>query len=166
MPKTAGVLKTQTLRNADGEDYRALIDAFAREIGAATTTLPSGKPTPLEEAIDTITDLDVRTRLRMVLVENVRQREEISRLRQAFKHLQSNTMEQRTTIKEVELLPSTKANIDLAPIEKFISDTWTEERRWIKEPNGAIYDDNGECLAPIGFTTSLLTVLRLAGGKM
>jgi hypothetical protein len=159
--ESLGVLKTQTLRNAGGEDYRSLIDAFARDNGVGTTTLSPTKHTPLEEAIEAIADLDVRTRLRMILVENARQREEINRLRQAFKHLQSNLGEPRPTPNAGAVLPPLKPNIDLEPIKKFLSECWIEERRWTIEPNGSIYDEHGECLTPVGLYTALLAVIRL-----
>jgi hypothetical protein len=159
--EAAGVLKTQTLRNAGGEDYRALIDAFAQEIGVATTTLPSTKPTPLEEAIDAMPDLDTRTRLRMVLVENNRQREEISRLRQAFKHMQNNLSSIQVDTPTPEIVPASRGYPDLVPMDKFLSTEWVDERRWTLEANGAIYDESGECIAPVGFTTALSSTLKL-----
>ncbi len=159
--ETAGVLKTQTLRNAGGEDYRALIDAFAQEIGVATTTLLSPRPTPLNEAIDAIFDLDTRTRLRMVLVENSRQSEEISRLRQAFKHLQNDPVNTQVDVPAPEIFAPSRVYPDLVPLKKFLSAEWVDERRWTLEANGAIYDEAGECIAPVGFATALSSALKL-----
>jgi hypothetical protein len=154
--EAAGVLRTQTLRNAGGEDYRFLIEAFAQEIGAAITSAPAITATPLETAIDNIADLDIRTRLRMVLVENVRQREEIGRLRQAFKHMQpASTVETSS----VELLFPPDSRLDIAPLEKFLSADWIDERRWSVKANGAIYDEMNECIAPVGFVDSLQAFL-------
>jgi hypothetical protein len=154
--EAAGILHTQTLRNTGGEDYRSLINAFAQEIGAAITSVPATTATPLETAIDNIADLDIRTRLRMVLVENVRQREEIGRLRQAFKHMQpASTVETSS----VELLSPPDPRLDIAPLEKFLAVDWIDERRWSVEANGAIYDEINECVAPVGFVDSLKALL-------
>jgi hypothetical protein len=155
--EAAGVLRTQTLRNASGEDYRALIDAFARDIGVPTTSLPSTKATPLEEAIESIPDLDVRTRLKMVLVENLRQREEIARLRQGFKHIQQMN---QVGVPSLEVLPPPIQQVDIVPLEKFLSPAWIEERRWTVEPNGTLYDETGECIAPVGFIISLAALVH------
>jgi hypothetical protein len=155
--EAAGVLRTQTLRNASGGDYRALINAFARDIGVAATSLQSTKPTALDEGIEAISDLDIRTRLRMVLVENLRQREEIARLRQGFKHIQQMN---QVRVPSVEVLPPPIQQVDIVPLEKFLSLAWIEERRWTVEPNGALYDETGECIAPVGFIISLAALVH------
>ncbi len=161
--EAAGVLRTQTLRNAGGEDYRALIDAFAKEIGIPTTALSTAPATPLAEAVEAIQDLDIRTRLKMVLVENGRQRAEISRLRQAFKHLQPALKEEQQATKP--LLPVASTPVDVAPIEKFLSAAWLEERRWTVEPNGALFDEAGECLGPVGFVGALFALCHQEASK-
>lgn len=158
--EAAGVLKTQTLRNTGGEDYRALIEAFAVVAsGNAVATVTSGT-SPLEAAIDGIQDLDIRTRLKMVLAENRRQRDEINRLRQAFKVLQLPSIMASQVGSNVEMLSSPAAKIDLTPLERLLSEVWIDERRWSVEANGAIYDENGEKIAPIGFVQALKAAIQ------
>jgi len=153
--EAAGVLKTQTIRNAGGEDYRLLIDAFAREIGASTTLIAAARLTPLDEAIAEISDLDARTRLNMLVAENRRQREEITRLKQAFKN-----MHVRSPQEKVEILPPHPPGMDTAPIEKFLSLDWIDERRWTVKDNGSIYAEDGDRVAPVGFVQALQQVVR------
>jgi hypothetical protein len=156
--EAADVLRTQTLRNTGGEDYRFLIEAFAQEIGAITTSLPATTATPLETFIDGIADLDIRTRMRMVLVENGRLHDEVKRLRQAFKYMQlPNTVETPA----VEVLSPTDRHIDIVPLEQLLSTDWVDERRWSVEANGAIHDEDGFRITPVGFVDSLQAVLDL-----
>jgi hypothetical protein len=134
--EAADVLRTQTLRNTGGEDYRFLIEAFAQEIA----------------------DLDIRTRMRMVLVENGRLHDEVKRLRQAFKYMQlPNTVETPA----VEVLSPTDRHIDIVPLEQLLSTDWVDERRWSVEANGAIHDEDGFRITPVGFVDSLQAVLDL-----
>jgi hypothetical protein len=157
--EASGVLKTQTIRNAGGEDYRVLIEAFAREIGASTTNTAANRSTPLEEAIDEIVDLDVRTRLNMLVAENRRQREEINRMKQAFKNMRAQPW--TSSIREkVEILPPPAIRLDIAPLEKFLSQGWIDERRWETKENGAIYDEDGDRVAPVGFLQALRQTIR------
>jgi hypothetical protein len=58
-----------------------------------------------------------------------------------------------------QILPSTIPPIDLAPIRKFVSEAWLDERRWTAETNGAIFEEDGECIAPIGFLDALRALI-------
>lgn len=127
--------------------------------GSAMAAFTSGA-SPLEEAIDGIQDLDIRTRLKMVLAENRRQRDEINRLRQAFKMLHLPVVMAPQGGPNVEVLPLPAAKIDLAPLERLLSEAWIDERRWTVEANGAIYNEDGEKVAPIGFAQALKAAIQ------
>jgi len=168
--ETAGVLNTQSIRNSTGKDFRAIIDAFAAEIGASTTHQVPVVQTPIEDAIASIADLDVRTRLRMMLVENKRYSEEVSRLKECFKRLSVGTMPGPATMRlpnsesavDIEVLPAVKSvDIDVSPLQKFLSHEYLGDLRWQIGDDGALYEGNDR-LTPVGFVPALEKLIASA----
>ena len=168
--QTAGVLNTQSIRNATGKDFRAIIDVFAMEIGASTTHQAPAIQTPIEEAVANIADLDVRTRLRMLLVENRRQREEVNRLKEAFKRLRVGTVpppgatmqlpSQAQAIKVEVFTPENGNDIDVTPVQKFLSREYLRDLCWQVGDDGAIYEGKDR-LTPVGFVPALEKLIAL-----
>lgn len=171
--EAANVLKTQTIRNANGEDFRRLIEAFALARGASITHRPVQHLTPLQEAIASIPDLDIRTRLNAMLAENRAQRAEIQALRQGFAKMQAPPPQPEPSHSavsspfEVEILPSRKSDINLGPLERFASADWIDDQAWTIGESGALY--NGAAMvSPAGFIPALRAVIeyvRTAQGR-
>jgi hypothetical protein len=172
--EAAGVLNTQSIRNSTGKDFRAIIDTFAAEIGASTTHQAPVVQTPIEEAIASIADLDVRTRLRMMLAENKRYREEVSRLKEFFKRLRVGavpapdaTMQLPDSERaaEVEVLAPVKSvDVDVTPLEKFLSHEYLGDLRWKIGDDGALYEGKDR-LTPVGFVPALEKLIAIAKRK-
>jgi len=172
--EAAGVLNTQSIRNSTGKDFRAVIDTFAVEIGASTTHQAPVVQTPIEEAIASIADLDVRTRLRMMFAENKRNREEVSRLKEFFKRLRVGaapapdaTMQLPDSERaaEVEVLaPGQSVNVDVTPLEKFLSQEYLGDLRWKIGDDGALYEGKDR-LTPVGFVPALEKLMAMVKRK-
>jgi len=163
--EAAGVIKVQSLRNATGSDFRDLIASYAEDIGASTSNAAGPAPTPVDEAIDTIRDLDVRIRLRLIVENERRQTEEISRLKQAFKLYRLAPDQEPSTaalpVLSGEVLPPEPllAAVDVVPLWKFLSHEYLAEQGLEIRSDGAVYDDRGERLTPLGFAFSLQALL-------
>lgn len=159
-----GVFKEQSIRNASGADYRALILAYAANIGAATAHVPRKAQSSLEATIHNIKDLDVRTRLNALIAENGNQRAEINRLKEAFKSFRPlETKAPSSPIPSYhnpEIIPPNPQRFDLVPLQKFISDEFLDDNRWCVDQHGAIRDANGDRLTPVGFVPALSAILR------
>jgi hypothetical protein len=172
--EAAGVLNTQSIRNSTGKDFRAIIDTFAAEIGASTTHQAPVVQTPIEEAIASIADLDVRTRMRMMLAENKQYREELSRLKEFFKRHRLGTVPApdatlqlpnsvRAVAVEV-LVPVKSVDVDVTPLQKFLSDEYLGDLRWQVGDDGALYEGKDR-LTPVGFVPALEKLITMTKRK-
>ena len=165
------ILTTQTIRNASGEPFRRIIEAFARRHGLATTHAPARKVTPLEEAIQSIPDLDIRHRLLGLIDDNKALRTQVQRLENGFKRLQVPEKQEapadRASLpaQEVEVLPPQKTKLNFGPLERFISEDWIDRYAWTVSESGAIMDGSDH-ITPPGFVPALLDLLRHHGRKI
>ncbi|AIB12611.1 hypothetical protein ABAZ39_11525 [Azospirillum argentinense] len=167
----ACVLTTQAIRNKSGDDFKSMIEAFARSIGAATTHLAPSMATPLEQTIASIADLDARTRLRAMIAENKALRAEVNRLKEGFKRLREAPAAalKATEIApiQMEVLPPLKG-MDVVPLERFLSEDWLGDLDWRIGEDGAIYEfgpaGQGVRLTPIGFVSALKGAIKLVRG--
>ena len=172
--EAAGVLNTQSIRNSTGKDFRAVIDTFAAEIGASTTHQAPVVQTPIEEAIASIADLDVRTRLCMMLAENKRNREEVSRLKEFFKRLRVGAVpapdatmqlpDSERAAKVEVLAPVKSVDVDVTPLEKFLSHEYLGDLRWKIGDDGALYEGKDR-LTPVGFVPALEKLMAMVKRK-
>ncbi|MBB3268790.1 hypothetical protein FHW79_006466 [Azospirillum sp. OGB3] len=159
----ARVLKTQSIRNTSGADFRNLIAAFAVDGDDALSSRGRQARSPLDEAVDAIPDLDVRTRLRIMVAENRKQRDEINRLKEAFKHLREPAIAPSAE-GAIELFPPASPSfrdIDFVPLRKFLSADWLDDNHWHIEANGAIYDADGNRVTPVAFVPALSALIAL-----
>lgn len=162
-----GGIRAQSIRNANGFRFRELIDAYANTVGKSRSKVPVRPPSNVDLALDKVTDIGVRTTLKMMLADRRRLLDENNRLRSAFKKLAVVTAdlgkeEAPDSQQASEVLPPIRAretvdDILLAAVEKFLSDDWLEKRAWIIEPDGSIVDNAivGDLVAPPGFVDAL-----------
>lgn len=164
-----GVIRLQSLRNAGGAPYRRLIEAYSRKHGLAA---PQGKgQTPMQEAIMSINDLDVRTRLLMVLAENTSQKAQIQRLQAGFKRLSHPatppTAAPHVPLIEAEIMPPealvVPEGVSPYPLADFLSAAWLDQQGWVITEAGAIKEGgkDGDTVAPAGFVPSLRFAMTL-----
>ena len=92
---------TQTLRNANGQDYRTIIAAFCEEIGATGKPTPKASSDPFDDLVKGIGDRTLRHQVRMIVQENKSLKNEVNLLK-------------RTLANSAHPIPS--LNISAAPI--------------------------------------------------
>lgn len=163
------LLTTQSIRNATGEPFRRIIEAFAQRHGLATTHVPARKVTPLEEAIQSIPDLDIRHRLLALIDDNKALRTQVQRLENGFKRLQVPERREAPAAEpaslpaqDIEVVPPHKTKLNLGPLERFISEDWIDRYAWTVGESGAIIDGS-DPITPPGFVPALseaITFLR------
>jgi hypothetical protein len=162
------LIKLQSLRNTGGAPYRRLIEAYARKHGLAQRQ--GGRQTPMEEAIMSINDLDVRTRVLMLMAENAVQKQLIQRLQTGFKRLSLSATPPpapAVPLVEAEILPPealiVPEGVSPYPLADFLTNEWLDRQEWIVTDAGAIKEGgkNGTTVAPAGFVPSLRFALRL-----
>lgn len=162
----AGVMRTSTIYNAGGADYRALIKAFAEGTGAGTAHVVGRSSSPLEEAIASIKDLDVRTKLRAVLAENKNHQLESDRLRAAMKHMRLAEPPAAGASPEPDASPALQlGRVDLVPLQKFLSSDWLADNHWSVDANGAIVTADGDRVTPVGFAPALSHAIAALSGN-
>jgi hypothetical protein len=161
--EAARIVKTQTIRNASGSDFRLLIEAFARSRGVSTTHSPAIRVSPMEAAIAAIPDLEIRARLRAIIADNNACKADNARLRAAFSRLQAPPAPpitepwEQSAMPEVEVLPPA-APLSLGPLERFVSPEWIDALAWTISETGTIMD-GGRALTPPGFVLALKGVI-------
>lgn len=89
-----GGLKTQSLRNAGGADFREVITAFAQSVMGSPRYIAKTKSN-VDQALDFISDPSVRTVLKEEIARAKKLREENAMLRNALSRLSIPTSEER-----------------------------------------------------------------------
>jgi hypothetical protein len=160
------LLSTQYIRNANGEPFRRLIDAFSRQHGLATGREPTRRQTPLQEAVATISDLDIRTRLLSLIDDNKALRAQVLRLEAGFKRMTVPTFPSSSDAApsiaspEVEILPHKgRVSLNLGPLERFVSIDWIDQKAWTVTGTGTIMD-GPHPITPPGFVPAMKAALE------
>jgi hypothetical protein len=168
----SGGVKLQSMMNKGGADYRELITAFAEEVGGAQPSLGQGS-SPLEQAIEAIPDLDIRTRLRMVLSKAKRLEADNDRLREALRqsHASAESRLHPCVPDGHTSLPTNPAAMPVIDadammiLERFVSDDWIDERRWNVDRHGTIHDEFGERITPVAFVKEMRRLISAMAGQ-
>lgn len=160
----AGGLKTQSLRNASGADFRRLIDLYREAF--APEPASDGGATQLERALALISDAGMRTAIKAALAESKRLKVENDRLHGAMSGLlipaTPPTLALRSDIQEPEIrLPKRLRDA----LSKGLSEGRLRERGLSVQEDGAIADMRGDLLFPPGFATAIAEVLKLTGDR-
>lgn len=159
------LLTTQYIRNVNGAPLRRLIDAYREKHGLRADSDPVRRQTPLEEAINKIADLDVRTKLFAIIDDNKALVVQLQRMEEGFKHLVSPSTPALPPVASldpaVEILPpATTFMPNLRPLDRFISRTWLDQNAWTVSEAGSIMDGQ-HAITPPGFVLSLASALRI-----
>lgn len=149
--------KTQSIRNADGKDYRDLITAFAAEAGVR----PEAKATPEDEIEAKLVGVDLRTaaQVRWILQENKSLKRRLDLLKRAFSELQPVTEQELVAGRMPALAPGAAAgqaftDAEVAAVRKFLTDL--PELDWEVDPSsGALVRRGGFDVAAPGFYQAL-----------
>jgi len=121
---------------------------------------------PLDEAIASIKDLDVRTKLRAIIAENANLRREGDRIKAAIKHMRPAVPSGADVAPAQNIqaaLPPVQ--IDLVPLRKFLSSDWLADNQWKVDANGAIAMAHGDRVTPVGFVPALSKLIEWLSGE-
>ena len=161
--EAAGGPKTQSLRNAQGAQFRDIIGAYAAGVSGSTKYLSKTK-SQVEAALELITDPSIRATLRMAIEEGKRLKVVNDNLHAAFKTLQVGAIGAATTAKTAALTAPAKSVEALSAkliraLKKGMDRTRLAERGMQVHDDGSIRDGNGEVLFPAAFATALDAVV-------
>jgi len=159
---------TQTLRNANGQDYRTIIAAFVKEIGAAGK--PTQRPTsdPIEAMVKGIGDRALRHQVRLIVQENKSLRNEVNLLKRTL----TNSMPPITSL-NTATSPKTEPSAtqivgELTPsmleaLTAFVKQV-NEGPKFRENGYGAVVDVFDEEIAAPGFIQGLKILLAKSNG--
>lgn len=163
-----GGVKAQSIRNKNGAVYREIFEAFCRDKGVSGKAVSLTKPTSQIDAwIDQISDIAVRTILKMEREEARRCKAENDMLRQNFRKLQVDPTSESVN-SSADLLNAPRqipalhsVTLGVAAIREFLADDWLEQRAWRIQLDGSILDETTDWLvAPPGFADALREALN------
>lgn len=160
----------QTIRNKSGEDYRALISAWAQHVGAPTKKPAVGGTSRSndEALLKGISDPVIRAEIGFMLAENRKLKGQIRLLQQASQH--PIVIDQRTgasTPPPIEVV----VGVDLTELERdafehAISPASLDENGWSIDQRGAVHDVvSGRRIFKNGFATGVRKMLAQAKRK-
>jgi hypothetical protein len=167
------IIKIQSIRNAAGIDHRRLIQAFLEDVsdlGRNKKPQPKRR-SPLEEAIESIDDIDVRTHLRWLVRNNSVLQRRVGEMQSAFKRLTAtdeslcqrkggDNSESATILEQCSFAISASEAFDL---DRFLSDDYRLERDWRLNQFGGVIDNNDIPIVPSGVIEVLQRVRRSRG---
>lgn len=152
------------LRNAAGEHYRMIIEAFAKR-NAGKKGQTSGKAAELDEILEGVSDQVLRTRVSMLLAELTSCRAQILALRHIAN--QSSVLDLRTPPaqkrgEQVEAgLGLTEQ--EMAALKAAIDPETMKHWGWKEHTSGRVTSESGQIVFRAGFTTAIAKVIAFCG---
>lgn len=154
-----------SIRNKAGDDFKAVISAWAKHTGGSTRKLPKVSEDPLMTLIQKVEAPEVRSVLAGVLAENRKLRREVNLLKHAAS--QTNYIDLR---KSAEALPSTAGELlpaptlltdsELAALQHAISPELLSDEGWTLDQKGYIVNDLGRSIFKVGFVPAIKKVIE------
>ena len=153
------------LRNAAGEHYRLLIQAFAKQSGGIKVP-KVGKQADLDEILEGVNDPVLRARVSLLVAELSSCKAQILALR----HLanQTSVLDLRGGNEAAVHEPVDKRGLELtlqemAALEAAISPATLEHWGWTKAPTGRVSSESGQIVFRAGFVTAVEKVIAFCG---
>lgn len=163
------IQRSQSYRNTQGKDYRDIVDAFASEMGARSTTVRYRSSTPLEEALKSIQDLDVQVRVRSMVDDLSRLRAENNFLRHEMSRMRRVGSFEKNDVDLREVAPAGASGSTqlkhLSPrssLLTFLQDDWMQAHSLTIDPTGAVLCAGRSITLP-GFVRQLTLLLAGVG---
>lgn len=146
------------LRNAAGEQYRLLIDAFAKQADGSKSKT-TGKSAALEEILEGVNDQVLRTRVSLLLAELASCRAQLLALR----HLANQTavldlrkQEPESVLPASTEKPSLEFSLqEMSAMEAAISSETLSHWGWQKDSSGRVSSESGQIVFRAGFVTAI-----------
>ncbi|NHR04482.1 alpha/beta hydrolase [Chromobacterium haemolyticum] len=160
----------QAIRNKSGEDYRALIAAWAQHVGVPTKKPATGRVSRScdDALLKGISDPVIRAEVGFLLAENRKLKGQIRLLQQASQH--PIVIDQRTSAgisPPVEVIMGVDlTELECEAFEHAISPACLDENGWKIDQRGAVYDAvSDRRIFKNGFATGVRKVLAQAKRK-
>lgn len=153
------------LRNVAGEQYRLLIQAFAKQAGGIKASR-AGKQSALDEILEGFNDQVLRTRVSLLVAELSSCKAQILALR----HLANQTSVldlrevQDSTVQTPRDAPKLHLTLqEMSALEAALSPATLEHWGWKKAPTGRIASESGQIVFRAGFVTAIEKVIAFCG---
>jgi hypothetical protein len=162
--ESAGGAKTQSLRNAQGAQFRDVINAYAEAVSGSKKYVAKGK-SQVETALELITDPSIRVTLRMAIEEGKRLKVVNDNLHAAFKTLQVGATTTPAAEFDVPPMVLLTGCTSLSPrlsaaLRKGVDRTRLAERGLVVGNDGSIQTEFGEIMFPPAFVTAVEALLK------
>ena len=156
--------KEQPIRNKTGEDFRALILAWARHTGGSERKPKKVIESPIHAVLMKIEDPAVRAVMGSVLAENTKLKGQVNLLkRQVEMIVDKRPIELQRTSRPVEVLqPSTGlTHSEIEALTNAVSASLMESEGWTVDGNGRVKNAKGRVLYKPGYVTAIKKVLAV-----
>lgn len=160
-----GGLRTQSLRNKQGKDFRDLIHVYASAVCGSIKYIPKNRSN-VEEAISLINDPSVRAVIKIALEEAKRLKVVNDNLHAAFKNIQvgSNFNQNNKNDPNEDKLESEHKEILsfqlIQALEKGIDEKRLAQQGMNIEKNGSISNEFGDTIFPPSFVFAIKKILE------
>lgn len=153
------------LRNASGEQYRLLIQAFAKQEGGRKDSR-TVKQIALEEILEGVSDQVLRTRISLLLAELSSCRAQLLTLR----HLANTTtvldLREPNKLQSEPPADATRLQLtlqEMTALEKAIGQENLDHWGWTKAVNGRVTSESGQIVFRAGFVQAVEKVIAFCG---
>lgn len=159
----AGGPSAPTIRNKTGDDYKALMRAFANSVGGKAKKSADRKPGRSAELLEGVSDPVLRARIGILVAELESSRGQLIALR----HLANTTTilrldgsaEADTGTHDERESKSALSNQEKMALERAISPDTLVHWGWVSDANGRVKTDTGQVVYPAGYLTAIRKVL-------
>ncbi len=160
----AGGLKTQSLRNEGGQDFRRIIEAFGACAGGHGRGQKIQGRSQLDLAVESLPDPAVRAIFRQVVAENKLYKTQNDQLRSSFKELSIKRPAETPSFAkapslEVPLPPAQLTIQEKELLRRNLSPERFEENGWKIMEGGGVVDDAGVVVLSPGFIAVMRRLL-------
>lgn len=159
-----------SIRNKPGEDYRALLKAFAEDVGGQSRRMAESRQDAVDDVLEGVADPVLRIRIQLLLAENKSLRTQMLGLR----HLANNTacirIEQGGAFSFATPDEPTHAPAQVGPeldvLERrallaAIAPRTLEHWGWSKDVMGRILSEGGQVVFQAGFVSAIEKILAV-----
>jgi len=169
-----GGLKTQSLRNTQGAQFRSIISTYADCVSGSKRYVAKSK-SRIDQTIDMITDSSIRAIIRTALEDAKRLKITNDNLHAAFKKISLGAYPQAAIFDDPTAPPHISTNIELRPIfprhliialEKGISTERLHQQGLVICDDGSLENQFSDKIFPPSFITAIQEVLRLYSSSL
>lgn len=160
-----GGMKTQSLRNKQGKDFRDIIQAYANAISGSTRYIPKNRSN-IDEALSLINDPSIRATIKIALDEAKRLKVINDNLHAAFKNIQIGSIlnqHNKSELKEETIKYSDKEILSfqfIQALKKGIDTKRLAQQGLNIENNGSITNEHGDIVFPPSFVFAIRRILE------